>query len=176
MTIQTNKASTTFFQKGRKLITISISVLLTCVLFAANANMAYSSNTTSKNKANIVQISEPWARATFALAKTGAAYFSISNNGKKAIVLTSVSVSSSIAMMSELHHTSMEDGMMRMQELEDGIKVNAGEEVELSPGGMHVMLMGLAGPLNKGESIDIELHFDDGTSLIQVFPILDKRN
>jgi copper(I)-binding protein len=31
-------------------------------------------------------------------------------------------------------------------------------------------------PLNKDDSIEITLHFEDGSQLIQNFPILDKRN
>jgi copper(I)-binding protein len=75
-----------------------------------------------------------------------------------------------------LHHTVMENDMMRMQELEDGIRIKAGATVELSPGGMHIMVMGLQKPLNKDDSIEITLHFEDGSQLIQNFPILDKRN
>lgn len=128
------------------------------------------------NMAALVDISEPWARATFALAKTGAAYFSVTNIGSTTVLIESVSLKPDIAMVAELHHTVMEDEMMRMQELSEGIKINSGETIEFSPGGKHIMIMGLEGPLQKGASIIITLHFEDGSSKDQLFPILDKRN
>lgn len=161
------------------LLTSGLCVLAILVLFLftlLDAKASSHNESSDESMASLVSIEEPWARATFALAKTGAAYMSITNNSKTEVVLSSVSVSDNIAMTTELHHTVMEDNMMQMQELEDGIKIKVNATVELSPGGMHIMIMGLTGPLNKGESISIDLHFADGSSLTKVFPILDKRN
>jgi copper(I)-binding protein len=166
--------------KGAKIMAINVAVLLLmiAVMLSAKANAdGHAQDETAHAKAaNMASINGPWARATFALAKSGAAYFAITNTGSHEIVLTSVAVDSSIAMMAELHHTVMQDDMMRMQELEDGIIIKAGATLEFSPGGMHVMLMGLQKPLSKNESIIIELYFEDGSQLTQIFPILDKRN
>jgi len=122
-----------------------------------------------------VEVEGAWARATFALAKTGAAYMSLQNNGEQDIRLTSVSVDESIASISELHHTVMRDDMMSMQELEDGIVIAAGETVEFAPGGKHIMLMGLTGPLEAGKQIEVTLNFDNGTNVSHIFPIKDAR-
>jgi hypothetical protein len=142
----------------------------------ASANEHHQAHIAEISMASSVSINEPWARATFALAKSGAAYFSITNTSSHDLVLSSVSVDSSVAMTAELHHTIMQNEMMSMQELEDGIEIKAGLTVELSPGGMHIMLMGLQKSLNKDEFINVNLVFEDGSQLSHSVPVLDKRN
>jgi copper(I)-binding protein len=59
----------------------------------------------------------------------------------------------------------MEDGdrggAMMMQEVE-AIEVPAGGSVSLEPGGLHIMLLELAEPLEAGTSFDLTLILDDG--------------
>jgi copper(I)-binding protein len=141
-----------------------------------NANDHKSTQGQPQNMAESFHISDPWARATFALAKTGAAYFSANNTSDTTVILESVSVTTEIAMTAELHTTVMKDDMMQMQELSEGVQIKSAQAVEFSPGGKHIMIMGLEGPLQKGKSIVITLHFEDGSSIDHVFPILDKRN
>ncbi len=121
------------------------------------------------------KVTDAWARATFALAKTGAAYMEIENTSDSSVRLISVSVSDDVASTAELHHTKMVNDMMQMQQLEDGVLLAAGEKDSFVPGGKHIMLMGLSGPLNEGESVDITLNFADGSSKTHSFKILDKR-
>ena len=59
----------------------------------------------------------------------------------------------------ELHQTSMEGGMMKMAPV-DGIALPAGERVELKPGGLHVMLIGLQRELKAGEKLKLKLYFE----------------
>jgi copper(I)-binding protein len=60
----------------------------------------------------------------------------------------------------ELHETRMESGMMMMRPLENGLPLPQGRLVELEPGGNHLMLMGLSGPLETGDSLELTLDFD----------------
>lgn len=138
-------------------------------------NNSESQNAQQAEQAIALEVKGAWARATFALAKTGAAYMNLQNNGAQDIRLTSVSVDESIASVSELHHTVMRDDMMSMQELEDGIVIAAGQTVEFAPGGKHIMLMGLTGPLEAGKQIEVTLNFDNGNKVTQIFPIKDAR-
>lgn len=154
--------------------TLSLKVLIIIALVSASS-VSYSDDHNDKKMADNTQITNAWARATFALAKTGAAYMEIENTSKQLVRLVSVSVSEEIASTAELHHTIMIKDMMQMQQLEDGIVLAAGEKVSFVPGGKHIMLMGLTGPLNKDESVDIKLDFSDGSSIIHTFEILDKR-
>lgn len=156
-------------------------LLSTCTLFFAfianlQANLHNVATDDSNRMANSISVSKPWVRATFALAKTGAAYVSLTNTSDQPVILLSVSVSDAVATQAELHHTVMHDDMMQMQELKEGIQIDANSTVDLAPGGMHMMIMGLTGPFNKGNSVDIELRFADGSSASHTFLILDKRN
>ena len=54
------------------------------------------------------------------------------------------------------------DGVM--QEKQDGFDIPAGGEVELDPGGYHFMLMGVSDPILAGESTDVTLLLDGGTT------------
>ncbi|MFA9564893.1 MAG: copper chaperone PCu(A)C, partial [Acidimicrobiales bacterium] len=53
------------------------------------------------------------------------------------------------------------DGAMMMQPI-DAIEVPAGGSVSLEPGGIHIMLLELAEPLEAGTSFDLTLILDDG--------------
>lgn len=98
---------------------------------------------------------------------TGAAYMTISNSGDVADRL--VSASTEMAESIELHTTFDDGGVMKMQPLEDGIEIPAGEQVELQPGGLHVMLIGLAGDLVPGSSYTLTLEFAEaGTVDVEV--------
>lgn len=50
-------------------------------------------------------------------------------------------------------------GQMRMQELLDGLALTGGETVSFEPGGYHVMLPELAGPLEVGDEFELTLEF-----------------
>ncbi len=104
-----------------------------------------------------IEIAHPFARATAATAKTGAAYFTIVNTGTSDDRL--IAASSPVAEKSEPHSTIDDNGVMRMRPLA-GIEVKAGERVELKPGGMHLMLTGLKAPLKLGQSFPLTLTFE----------------
>ncbi|MFN8040609.1 MAG: copper chaperone PCu(A)C [Acidimicrobiales bacterium] len=57
--------------------------------------------------------------------------------------------------------TTMGGGAMGMQEV-SSIEIPAGGSVQLKPGGYHIMLMELAAPLKKGETVAITLTFEKG--------------
>ena len=46
---------------------------------------------------------------------------------------------------------------MQMRELSDGLALPAGKLIELKPGGVHVMLMGLKQPLKTGDTVVLNL-------------------
>ncbi len=64
--------------------------------------------------------------------------------------------------MGDTSDTSDMEGMdpaMTMQELTDGLALNAGETVTFEPGGYHVMLLDLVEPLEVGDEIELTLQF-----------------
>ncbi|MEZ5222697.1 MAG: copper chaperone PCu(A)C [Ilumatobacteraceae bacterium] len=54
------------------------------------------------------------------------------------------------------------------------IDLAAGEPVALAPGGLHIMLLELAGPLEVGTTIQITLEFANAGSLVVDVPVLDE--
>jgi copper(I)-binding protein len=65
-----------------------------------------------------------------------------------------------VASAAELHTVEMKDGMMQMHPVEGGIAVPANGQVELKPGGFHVMLIGLKQELKPGMTISLALTFE----------------
>ena len=49
---------------------------------------------------------------------------------------------------------------MKMREMEGGIPVPAGETVELKPGGLHIMFMGLKEGFKEGTHVPVKLTFE----------------
>ena len=78
-----------------------------------------------------------------------------------------VSVTSEAAKTVVLHATEETSaGVAAMKQIEGGIELPAyGETVRLSPGGFHVMLMGLTEHPSETERMSFTLHFESGTEL-----------
>lgn len=76
-----------------------------------------------------------------------------------------VSIGAPLAAMAQVHEMKIEDGVMKMAELRDGLPLPAGEAVQLKPGGNHLMLMGLKQPLAAGEQVSITLNFEHAQPL-----------
>jgi hypothetical protein len=64
----------------------------------------------------------------------------------------------------ELHSMQMQGDVMRMRQV-DAIELPAGATVELAPGGLHLMLMGLKSPLKAGERLPLVLRFEKAGEL-----------
>lgn len=112
-------------------------------------------------------IEHPWSRPTIGNAPNSAAYLKITNSGGTPDTLTGVK--SDVAKRVELHMVKMDDGVMRMRAAKDGVTVPANGSVELKPGGVHIMLMGLSRKLTAGQMFDLTLQFKhQGAVPIQV--------
>ncbi len=99
-----------------------------------------------------------WARKTRS-SMSAAAYVTFTNDGGKPVTI--VSVSTPIAQSTTLHQSYEKDGIMRMDHVEKAT-LDAGESLELAPGGYHIMMMQLAHPLEEGTSFPVTLEFEDG--------------
>ena len=122
-----------------------------------------------------VTVQEAWARATFALAKTGAVYLTIENASKHDIKLLSVGVDASVASEAQLHETLMQDEMMQMRQAENGFDIPSGQSLHFEPGGKHIMLMGLEQPLTAGDTFILSLRFENNKVLRVPIEIKDAR-
>lgn len=112
---------------------------------------------------NGLETSEVQLRATAPGMTATGGYLTIHNDMDKADRL--VGVSADFAAKAEIHTMANENGVMKMRPLPDGIEIPAGGMVELAPGGMHLMLMGLKQTLEAGQMLEVELTFASGRTL-----------
>ena len=107
---------------------------------------------------------DAWARATpgDAAGQMTAAYLTLRNTGAQDERLIAVQGEGVGAV--EMHETVQQGEVMQIQPVE-GIDVPAGGEVALAPGGLHLMLLDLAGPLAAGDTVSLTLEFASGLAL-----------
>jgi copper(I)-binding protein len=105
---------------------------------------------------DVVAVEDAWARSP--MADVGAVYFTVVNDGGADRL---VGVSAEVAGRAEIHETVMEGGQAEMQPV-DAVAIPADGELAFEPGGYHVMLFDLSGPLEVGQTISVVLMFEDG--------------
>lgn len=88
--------------------------------------------------------------------RQAAVYFTIENGSGTDDAL--VEASSTVAGTAVIHRSMTEGGMASMDE-QATVDVPAGETVTFEPGGLHVMLTELEGPLDVGDTFDVQLTF-----------------
>ena len=103
-------------------------------------------------------VGQAWSRATPKGAKVAAGYVAIENRGAAADRL--LSASSAAADKVEIHRMSMQDGIMTMRAIEDGLPIPPDQTVTLAPGGDHIMFVGLTAPFEEGQRIPVALRFE----------------
>ncbi len=107
-------------------------------------------------KLGTLTIGHPHARPTAPSQPTGGGYLTVVNNGVADRLL---SATSPVAESVQLHSMRMEGDVMRMRKV-DAIELPPGKTVELRPGGLHLMLVGLRTPLAPGETFPMTLRFE----------------
>jgi periplasmic copper chaperone A len=134
---------------GWKLLTVAACLLVASTALAQTGQL---------------EVSNAWARATPAKAENGVAYLTIRSPTPDRLV----SVSSPVAKKAELHTMEMAGMVMKMRPLAS-LDIPAGQPVTLKPGGEHIMLLGLNGPLREGQSFPLSLTFEKaGTREVSV--------
>lgn len=91
-----------------------------------------------------------------AMGATSAIYMTIANTGASDDTL--LAARADVATAVELHETTMQDDVMKMQPVEN-IPVPAGGSVELKRGGLHIMLLGVKQELKAGDTFPAVLVF-----------------
>ena len=103
-------------------------------------------------QAQPASVKDAWVRAPAPGQNVAGVYMEIVSRTNTALV----AVASPVAARAELHSMALEDGVMKMRPLER-IELSAGTAVKLAPGGLHVMLIGLKQPLQRGEKVPVTL-------------------
>lgn len=115
-------------------------------------------------------ITDAWARATVPGQPVGAGYMKITSH---TTVVLEAAVSD-VAKEVQVHNMHMHEGVMQMRK-HGQLELPAGKTVELAPGGMHLMLLGLKKPLKVGEEVSMTLTFTDKqgtkTSTVVILPV-----
>lgn len=137
---------------SKKRATITFGFLVTVVsLFSSFGVLA------SDLVAGDLKLMAPWVRASVPGQVNGAGYVQIDNKAKQGDRL--VSASASGVNRVELHTIITENGVAKMREV-TGIDVPASGSVKLSPGGFHIMFLGLTEPFKAGATVPVTLKFE----------------
>src|SRR5689334_18092978 len=130
---------------------------LLCVACAAAVLLADPAAAARIYNKGLIQLRDPWTRATPPGTEVAGGYVEIRNTGKEADRL--VSAWSPAAARVELHVMSRDGGVMKMREAA-AFEMPPRKHLTLNPGGPHLMLVGLKQQLLKGQHIPITLRFE----------------
>jgi periplasmic copper chaperone A len=109
-------------------------------------------------KAGAIEIDHPWSRATPRGASVAAGYLKLTNTGATPDRL--VAATSTAAGRVEIHEMAMDNGVMKMRPLKDGVELKPGETVEFKSGSYHLMMFDLKQQLQQGQRIKGTLTFE----------------
>ena len=124
--------------------------------FAATMILAAASVAVGSSAVAQVAVTDAWVRGTVTGQKATGAFMQLKSPADASLV----AVSSPAAKIVEVHEMKMEGGMMKMGAVSK-LALPAGKAVELKPGGYHVMLMDLVKPLTEGDTVPLQLTFED---------------
>lgn len=117
-----------------------------------------------------LRIEQAWSRATPGGASVGVGYLRVTNTGATPDRL--LGGATDVASRIETHDMKMEDGVMKMRALSQGIEIAPGATIELKPGGLHLMIMGLKQGLKAGEAVPATLRFEKAGAVPVTFNVL----
>jgi copper(I)-binding protein len=120
-----------------------------------------------------LMIMDPYARASTPSSTSGAIFLEVMNHGEADRL---IGASTTAAGATQLHtHQEDANGVIKMIHVDEGFEVPAGGTLELKRGGKHVMLMGLTGPLEQGDTVPLTLIFEQAGEISVEVPVDLKR-
>lgn len=115
-----------------------------------------------------VAVTDAWARASILASRPGAAYLTLQSDVDDRLI----GVTSPVADEVTLHATETDTaGVVRMVRI-DVLDLPAEETVTLTPGRVHLMLMGLSEKLAKGSTFPLILRFETANEITVDAPVL----
>ena len=121
--------------------------------------------------ADAISVTNPWIREAPPGARALGAYMTITNHSSNAATLESIS--SPDFPRIEIHRTKMHEGMAHMFK-QSSLRIQPGNSVALEPGGYHLMLMQPVRSLRSGDSVKLQLHFDNG-EIVDISAVVRKQ-
>ena len=119
-------------------------------------------------QADHVSVENPFAREVPPGAPASASFMKITNDSGTDINI--IEADSAVSKVVELHTHTNDNGVMRMRKIPQ-ITVPANGSTELKPGGLHIMLIGPHEPLKMGQTVNVTLKFEDGSSKEVSMPV-----
>jgi len=103
-----------------------------------------------------------WVRLGAVTGRPAAAYFTVHGGPSPA---TLISVTTDVAIKSEMHETMDKAGMSTMAPLAR-VEIPANTDVAFAPGGRHVMLFDMNSGIKPSDRVTLTFAFADGTRII----------
>jgi copper(I)-binding protein len=116
-----------------------------------------------------ITVKDAWIRATPHGAKVAGGYATITNTGPSADRLVGASIPP--APKGDVHEMSMDNGIMRMRALANGLEIPAGATVTLQPSGFHIMFMNPSAPLKEGDTLKGTMTFESAGAVPVTFAV-----
>jgi copper(I)-binding protein len=138
---------------------LTLSALAPALLLLAACNPSEPSKSSAAQA--VVAATDAWCRPSPNGAKTGGCYVTLTAASDDRLNSGSTPRAGSL----QIHEMTMQDGVMKMGELTQGLPLPAGQAVALAPGGEHLMLIGLTAPLVTGETVPLTFQFASAPSL-----------
>jgi len=141
-----------------------VNRLLCCVFLA----LMFSS--CAKRDGDVVVIENVFIKELSPGQSSTEVYLQITNNTEVSQPLNYVH--SPIADYVEVHRTFYQDGKMQMRTIKK-VTVNPGETKLMQPGGFHLMMFGIYGSLEIGDTFEVTFEFESGlviTTFAEVKP------
>jgi copper(I)-binding protein len=132
---------------------VALALLLLTSMLTPIPGMAADSN---------LLVAGAWIRQPPPGSDVAAVYLSLQNVGTRAVRL--IGVECPVAAMAMMHETIESGGQSRMRALAS-VSLAPGASTAFSPTGKHIMLHGLAHPLQVGERVPLVLLFSGGIRL-----------
>lgn len=136
-----------------------VEALVVATMFAVVASLAGCSSA-----AATPAVSGAWVRPSMGSDQPAAAYLTIANASGQSDALLGASAPGAASV--EIHQTSTGmNGMTGMAPV-SRLEIPAGGTVTLAPGGTHLMIMGLATPLQVGGTLELRLVFEHAGTVV----------
>ncbi len=119
-----------------------------------------------------IKIEHAYVNAPPPVVDMAAGFLTIENHNNEDVALTSIS--STAAQRIELHNTTMTDGMMKMEAMEQ-VTIPAHGSAQFKPGGMHLMLIGFKSTPKPGQTIPLILKFSNHMKIAVDAKVRDMR-
>jgi copper(I)-binding protein len=163
--------------RGRRLATAAFGALVVAALAACGGG-----GDDGAGSAPTLAAAGAWARPTPATADEGVVYLTVTSDEADAVV--GAAVAPSVAEEVQLHQTTGGgaggghdhgavvggDDAVTMGEVAE-LAVTPDEPLVFEPGGNHVMVVGLAAPLEQGDRIELTLELRSGRTLAVDVPV-----